>query len=170
LGCEVYPDFIEVARTRYGRRVNFNLSDQSIMSGAVPLAGWDIIVALETLEHIAEHDVVRLIELISKARPKLFVCSVPVEVGPAVWLKNGGAWLCGYPRYKEYTLCQTFWASCYQIDKLPRHQTSHIGFDWRWLAQTIRHNMKITGLRRFPLRWLPAAISSSVFIVAEPQD
>jgi hypothetical protein len=122
------------------------------------------------LEHIPEHEVVRLVERIAGARPKLFICSVPVELGPALWLKNIGAWLCRYPRYKEYAWAQTFWAGCYQLDKIPLHQTSHIGFDWRWLAQTIRHNMKIKELKRFPISWLPAAVSSSVFMVSEPRD
>jgi len=170
LGCEIQPDFIETARSRYGHRPNFKLTDQSITSGAVPFSGYDLITALETLEHIPEHDVVRLVEAIAAVRPALFICSVPVEIGPALWLKNVGAWLCRYPRYKEYTWSQTFWAGCYQLDKVPLHQTSHIGFDWRWLAQTVRHNMKIRELRRSPFPWLPAAISSSVFIVAEPRD
>jgi SAM-dependent methyltransferase len=169
LGCEIYPEFVAVARSRYGSRPNFRITDRSITSGEVPLAGFDVIAALETLEHIPEHEVVRLIEAIARARPTLFVCSVPVEIGPSVWLKNVGAWVCRYPRYKEYTWAETFWAGCYQLDKIPLHQTSHIGFDWRWLAQTIRHNMKIRRLTRFPLAWLPAAVSSSVFMVAEPR-
>jgi SAM-dependent methyltransferase len=168
LGCEIDTESIEAARSRYTKRPNFKLANQSITSGDVSLCKYDVIVALETLEHIPEHDVVRLVESIAMARPKLFICSVPVEVGPTVWLKNVGAWLCRYPRYKEYTWGQTFWAGCYQLDKLPIHQTGHMGFDWRWLAQTIRHNMKIREFRRFPIHWLPAPVSSSVFIVAEP--
>ena len=170
LGCEIQPDFIETAHSRYGKWPNFKLTNQSITSGGVSLCGYDVIVALETLEHIPEHDVVRLVESIAKAHPKLFICSVPVEIGPALCLKNVGAWLCRYPRYKEYTWAQTFWAGCYQLDKLPIHQTSHIGFDWRWLAQTIRHSMRIRDFRRFPFRWLPVAMSSSVFMVAEPRE
>jgi SAM-dependent methyltransferase len=168
--CEIDPAFVATARRRYGHRPNFKLTDQSITSGEVSLDSYDVIVALETLEHIPEHEVVRLVELIAYARPKLFICSVPIEIGPALWLKNAGACLCRYPRYKEYTWAQTFWAGCYQLDKVPLHRTSHIGFDWRWLAQTIRHNMTIKEFRRFPIHWLPAAVSSSVFMVAEPRD
>lgn len=170
LGCEIHPAFVEAARSRHGDQPNFEITDQSITSGNVSLENWDIIVALETLEHIPEHDVVRLIEKIAKAHSGLFVCSVPVEIGPTVWLKNVGAWLCRYPRYQEYKWKETFWAGCYQLDKIPLHQTGHIGFDWRWLAQTIRHNMRITSLRHLPCRWLPAAVSSSVFIVAESRS
>jgi SAM-dependent methyltransferase len=170
LGCEIFDEFVEVARSRYGGRPNFKITSQSITSGDVSLEDYDIIAALETLEHIPEPDVVKLIQSIAQARPKVFICSVPVEVGPALWLKNVGSWLCRYPRYKEYTWGQTFWGGLYRLDKLPPHQISHIGFDWRWLAKAIQDKMKIREFRRFPLNQLPAGLSSSVFMVVEPRD
>jgi hypothetical protein len=130
----------------------------------------DIVVALETFEHIPEHDVVRIIEAIAASKPRFFVCSVPVEIGPAIWLKNVGSLVTGYMRHKEYSWPETFWAGLYQLDKLPPHGTGHKGFDWRWLAQTIRHNMKIKDIRKFPFSILPAAVAFSVFMVAEPRD
>lgn len=130
----------------------------------------DIIVALETLEQIPEHDVVRIVEAVAAAKPRLFVSSVPVEIGPAIWLKNVGSLVTGYMRHKEYRWSETFWAGLYQLDKLPPHDTGHKGFDWRWLAQTIRHNMKIKEIRRFPLSILPAAVAFSVFMIAEPRE
>ncbi len=133
------------------------------------LHGADIIVALETLEHIPEPTVVRLIELVAAAHPQLFVSSVPVEIGPAVWLKNVGSLLTGYSRHRDYRWSETFWAGLYQLDRLPPHHLDHRGFDWRWLEQTIRHNMRIVETRRFPFQWLPAALSFSVFFVAEPR-
>jgi hypothetical protein len=129
----------------------------------------DIVVALETFEHIPEHDVVRIVEAVAAAMPKLFVCSVPVEIGPAIWLKNVGSLVTGYMRHKEYSWPETFWAGLYQLDKLPPHATGHKGFDWRWLAQTIRHNMKIKETRMFPFGMLPAAVAFSVFMIAEPR-
>jgi 2-polyprenyl-3-methyl-5-hydroxy-6-metoxy-1,4-benzoquinol methylase len=167
-GCEIHPASLEAAQERYADRANFAISGRSVVSGDVSLERYDIIVALETLEHINERDVVRLIESIEKAKPKLFICSVPVEIGPAVWLKNVGSWICRYPRHEEYSWAQTFWAGFYQLDRLPVHQTGHIGFDWRWLAQAVRQNMKIKILTKLPISWLPAAVSSSIFIVAEP--
>ena len=55
LGCEIQAGFIEVARARHGNQPNFRITDQSITSGNISLHDWDIIVALETLEHIPEH-------------------------------------------------------------------------------------------------------------------
>jgi hypothetical protein len=129
----------------------------------------DMVVALESLEHIPEHDVVRLIERIAQMRPMYFICSVPVEIGPAIWLKNLGSLLSGYMRHREYTWAETFWAGLYRLDRLPPHGIRHKGFDWRWLVQTVRHNFRIEEVRRFPVAVLPAALSSTLFLVARPR-
>ena len=118
----------------------------------------------------AEHAVVRIVENIARQRPRLFVCSVPVEVGPIIWIKNVGSWLMGYLRHTEYRWHETLWAGLYQLDRLPPHGTGHKGFDWRWLAQTIRHNLRIVEFRRLPARLLPAGLSTSVFFVARPRE
>jgi hypothetical protein len=57
----------------------------------------------------------------------------------------------------------------FELDKLPSHGRGHEGFDWRWLAQAIRRHMEIEKIRRFPSRYLPAALSTLVFIVAKPR-
>lgn len=168
-GIEIREDFIRTARARYGERKNFRVLQRS----AIDLEGIDtpdVVIALETLEHIPENDVVRVVEAVAALHPKRFICSVPVEIGPSIWLKNVGSLLAGYNRHRiEYTWARTFWAGLYQLDRLPPHDTGHMGFDWRWLAQTIRHNMRICEMRRFPFRFLPAAVSMSIFMVAEPR-
>jgi len=169
-GIEIEPRFVEAARARYGHNPNFRLIDDSAVHAFGNLNSADIVVALETLEHIPEHDVVRLVEAVAAAKPGLFVCSVPVEIGPSIWLKNFGSLVTGYIRHREYRWSETFWAGLYQLDKLPPHGTLHKGFDWRWLAQTIRHNMRIREIRKFPFRMLPAAVAFSVFMVAEPRE
>ncbi len=169
-GIEIDSVSVEAARSRYANCPNFRIVQQPAQDAVALFEAADIVVALEALEHIPEHDVVRIIEAVGSARPRLFVCSVPVEIGPAVWLKNVGSLAMGYMRHKSYTWSETFWAGLYQLDKLPPHDTRGKGFDWRWLAQTIRHNMKIKEIRRFPLRMLPAAVASSVFMIAVPRD
>lgn len=169
-GIEINSGFVETARLRYAHNPNFLVVHDSAVNALANLKRADIIVALETFEHIPEHDVVRIIEAVASAKPRLFVCSVPVEIGPAIWLKNVGSLITGYMRHKEYRWPETFWAGLYQLDKLPAHDTGHKGFDWRWLAQTIRHNMKIKETRKFPFFMLPAAFAFSVFIIAEPRE
>jgi hypothetical protein len=169
-GIETDYSSVEAARARYAHHPNFRVVNDSATNALVNFKGADIIVALETLEHIPEHDVVRLLEAVAAVKPKLFVASVPVEIGPAIWLKNVGSLVTGYMRHKEYRWSETFWAGLFQLDKLPPHGTGHKGFDWRWLAQTIRHNMQIKEMRRFPFNILPTAVAFSVFFVVQPRE
>ena len=169
-GIEIDPAFVDAARSRYATHENFRIVHDSVVNALPHLENADVLVAMETCEHIPEHDVVRIIEAVAAALPTIFVCSVPVEVGPSVWLKNVGSLLTGYMRHREYRWAETFWAGMYQLDRLPPHDTGHKGFDWRWLAQTIRHNMRIVEIRRFPFGFLPAVLAFSVFMIAEPRD
>lgn len=170
-GVEINPTFVAEANQRYGQQKNFRILAQSAADVDMTSSGErpDIVIALETLEHIPEHAVVRIVENIARQRPRLFVCSVPVEVGPIIWIKNVGSWLMRYLRHTEYSWRETLWAGLYQLDRLPPHGTGHKGFDWRWLAQTIRHSLQITEFRKFPARLLPAGLSTSVFFVARPR-
>jgi len=170
IGIELDDDSYSVAKQRHQHHANFTIIHDGAENRLPQLAGVDIVVALEAFEHIPEHVVVRIVEAVAQAEPKLLVCSVPVEVGPAIWFKNVGSWLTGYIRHREYTWAETFWAGLGMLDKLPPHGTGHKGFDWRWLAQTIRHNMKIREIRTFPLGFLPASLSTSVFFIAESRS
>jgi len=166
-GLDPRSDFVAIARARYQQHQNFEIIHGLIQDHYQKLQGVDMVIALETLEHIPENIVVRIVEEIAAAKPNLFVCSVPVEIGPAVWMKNFGSFLMRYLRHREYSLRETFWAGLYQLDKIPPHDTRHKGFDWRWLAQTIRHHFHIRKRWNLPIKFLPAAFSSSVFFIAE---
>jgi len=169
IGIEPNLDFIKIAEERYKNHPNFKIIYDSIENQLDNIAKVDIVVALETLEHIQEHIVVRIVEKVATIKLKLFICSVPVELGPAIWFKNIGSFFAGYMRHSEYTWKETFWAGFGKLDKLPPHGISHKGFDWRWLAQTLRHNMNIVEMRKFPFNLLPAGLSTSVFFIAKPR-
>lgn len=168
-GIDLKESRVTVARERFQSHSNFEIIQDSAEKQLDQLSDIDIVVALETLEHIPEHIVVRIVEGVARLKPRLFICSVPVEVGPAVWVKNYGSPLMGYQRTK-YTWRETFWAGLWRIDKLPPHGTNHKGFDWRWLAQTIRHNMNIREMRKLPFGFFPAALSTNVFFIVEPRQ
>ena len=170
LGIELNQEFAEMAKSRYGQERNFRIINDSIENHYSELKNTDFIISLETLEHIPEHVVVRLIEQIAIANPKYFVCSVPNEVGPIVWIKNVGSLLMGYMRHTEYKWSETLYAGLYQLDKIETHSTGHKGFDWRWLAQTIRHNRKITKTLCSPFRLLPKIFSLSVIFICHQKD
>jgi SAM-dependent methyltransferase len=169
-GIDLDAEHIEIARARHGHHANFRAIAADAVASLDDIESADIVFALETLEHLPGNAAVRVTEKIARIRPRLFICSVPVEIGPALWCKNVGSWLCGYVRYKSYTWSETFWAGLYNFDRVGPHQTGHRGFDWRWLAQTIRHSMQIREIRKFPISFMPAALSTSVFMICEPRQ
>jgi SAM-dependent methyltransferase len=169
-GIDLDPEFIAAARRYHGHRPHcrFVEADASDPSHYQPDSA-DIVFALEAFEHIPEGQVVRIVENVCRiVRPNLFAATVPVEVGPAVWIKNWGSALMGYDRMSG-NLRETLWAGLYRLDRVPTHATGHLGFDWRWLAQTIRHNAPIREIRSLPFRFLPTSLAPTVLMVAEPR-
>ena len=154
--------FADILTERFSARPNFSLRFGSICDHYDCLQGADLIIALESLEHIPEHDVVRVVEEVARAGPRRFYVTVPNEIGPALLVKNVGSFLMGWGRWKEYSWRETWAAARYDLDSLPPHGTGHKGFDWRWLAQTIRHNMKIERTLRSPNQLVPLWLSPSV--------
>jgi SAM-dependent methyltransferase len=165
VGIELDANFAQIAERRYGSCENFRMINGQIQDHYAEFANADVVLALETLEHIPEHIVVRIVEQIALANPRAFMCSVPNEIGPIIWVKNIGSLLMGYIRHKEYKWSETFFAGIFDLERVGTHGTSHKGFDWRWLAQTIRHNMKIARIYSTPLGWLPKTLSPSIIFV-----
>jgi 2-polyprenyl-3-methyl-5-hydroxy-6-metoxy-1,4-benzoquinol methylase len=96
-GIELNEERVAVARERHGHHRNFRVIHDSATEALqhVQADQVDVVVALETLEHVPEHEVVRIVERIAELRPKRFICSVPVEIGPAIWVKNVGSFVTG---------------------------------------------------------------------------
>ena len=169
IGIEPRGDFVKTSIERYNSMSNFQII-KGFAEEIIPNINQkiDIITGLESFEHIPEYIVPSLLRSISAKSPKIFACSVPVEVGPAIWIKNIGSKLMGYKRYKEYTWKETFWAGLYQLDKVPPHDTGHKGFDWRWLKHNIRQSMKITSVSKSPFSFIPAAFTPSICFTSVP--
>jgi SAM-dependent methyltransferase len=171
-GVDISETAIAVARQRHKGRNNcrFELGDAADAQFA-EAGSADIVIALETLEHIPEATVVRIVENVCLVvRPRLFVASVPIEIGPAIWVKSVGSKMMGYRRGSDYTWGYVFWAGLYNLNRVPTHGVRHVGFNWYWLEQTIRHNAKIRESRAMPFRWLPKWIAPSVMFIAEPDQ
>jgi hypothetical protein len=167
VGIEIDENFAQTAKDRFENFSNFRIVKGPAENNYHEFEDKDFIIALETFEHISENIVVRIIENISTANPAYFLCSVPNEIGPVIWLKNIGSFIMRYTRHTEYSWKETFYAGLYQLDKLEAHTTGHKGFDWRWLAQTIRHNRKITATLSNPFRWMPKSLSLSLIFVCK---
>jgi hypothetical protein len=170
-GIEVSEESVRVARQRHGVNPNFRVIHDAAQDVLRTLDRPDLIVALETLEHIPTRQTVRIIEAVADLAPRLFVCSVPVEIGPIIWIKNVGSALIRYDRRGRFhwrAFRQTFWAGAHQLDRVPTHTNGHMGFDWRWVGQTIRQEMKIRETRTLPFGFLPAGFATNVVFLAEP--
>jgi SAM-dependent methyltransferase len=169
-GVDLDEEVIAIARQRYAGRNNctFLLADAADPQFVEPGSA-DIVVALETLEHIPEATVVRIVENVAGViRPRLFIVSVPIEIGPAIWVKYLGSKLMGYRRSRTYTWRDAFWAGLYNLNRVPTHGVQHRGFNWYWLEQTVRHNAQLRESRSMPFRWLPKWLAPSVMFIAEP--
>ncbi len=169
-GIELRAETCDLARSRHGDIDGFEVICDSVENHFPRFDGADVVIGLESFEHIPEPIVVRTLEAIRAARVPYFYCTVPNEVGPAILIKNVGSWLMRYPRYKEYTWAETWHAFRYDLDKVTLHTTKHIGFDWRWLAQTIRQNVRITQITTSPFRLVPRSWSPSIGFVCERRD
>lgn len=90
----------------------------------------DCIIVLETLEHVTEYDVPKLIDWLARMKAPALI-TVPNEVGPAVLVKNLGSALIGYRRHREYRIQDTLNAAFGRLERLQPHGTGHLGFDWR---------------------------------------
>ena len=165
VGIDIDENLAGIAKERYSSYKNFRIINDSITNHYTELENADVIIALEALEHIPENIVVRVIEHIARAKPAAFICSVPNEVGPIILLKNIGSLLTGYMRHKEYKWRETLLVSLFNLDKVETHGIGHKGFDWRWLAQTIRHNMRINQIHTNPFDWLPKTFSFSILFI-----
>ena len=111
-GVDIDEEVIATARLRYASRNDcaFLLADAADPQFVEPGSA-DIVIALETFEHIPEAAVVRIVENVAHiVLPRLFVVSVPIEIGPAIWIKYLGSKLMGYRRSRIYTWRYVFWA------------------------------------------------------------
>ena len=161
-GIELRKDFCGMAIEKYEQYENFKIIEDSIENHFGKFITADVIIGLESFEHIPPGLVVRTIEAVSKASFMYLYLTVPNEVGPAIFVKNIGSALMGYERYKEYKWRETFFASIYDLDKVERHSLGHKGFDWRWLAQTLRLNTTIVKKTCSPANFIPKFISPSI--------
>jgi len=170
VGIELRSDGYDIGFDRYGHFDNFKIIQDSIENQFEMFNDVDIIIGLETFEHLPEWLVVRTVEAISKVSFMYLYVTVPNEVGPAILIKNIGSALMGYQRYKEYQWRETFYASIYNLDKVKKHDMGHIGFDWRWLAQTLRQNVTIVRNTTSPFDFIPKFISPSIGFICVRSD
>ncbi|WP_250397473.1 class I SAM-dependent methyltransferase [Synechococcus sp. MU1651] len=167
---EIDSTLSDVALRSFGGNPDFSLHVESVESWIGKFDGFDLIVAHESFEHIPPLVVSRVIDSLGKSRFGCLLVTVPVEIGPSILIKNIGSFLMGYSRYKEYRWHETLSASLYRLDNVDRHVLGHKGFDWRWLSQTLRLNLKIIKTLKSPFQFIPSFVSPSIGFVCVPDS
>ena len=81
LGVELdATNYASIATKRYGNKDNFKIIIDSIEKHYDKFSEQDLIIGLETFEHIPESLVVRIIEAINESKVRYFYATVPNEI------------------------------------------------------------------------------------------
>jgi SAM-dependent methyltransferase len=177
-GIELIEDLYKEAKQRHTGQANCRFILGSVLDSDVQKqldASYDVIIALETCEHIPARNLPLVFDLLrNKLHCAYFISSVPIEIGPTIFLKNAGSWLLHYGRFREYSARETLNAALSRIDKLPPHSADHAyprhkGFDWRSYRYLLHQDFVINQTLHLPLGWLPACLSTNVMFIAQPR-
>jgi len=177
-GIEFVQEFFITAKEKYADCSNFKLIQGSILDKELQDKldeSYDVIVALETFEHIHTRNIASVFDLFrNKITCTYFITSVPVEVGFTIFVKNFGSFLMHYRRYKEYTIKDTIISMFYQVQKLKPHSGTndypgHKGFDWRCYRYLLHQDFEIRKIIHLPLIWLPSFLSTNVMFISAPR-
>ncbi len=171
---EVKQHLAEHPRTDLSQRIELIVAEAD-----VPSESCDVVICAGTLEHISigqRYDFYEFARRILKPGGRI-VIDVPVELGPAVLIKQfGRRVLKSYP--SEYSMRELVTAACGMTvydpnrfdPRLPHDEffESHKGFDHRLLAREMRGcGFKIDRKVGSPVSWLPANLANQeVLLVA----
>ena len=166
-GIEKSLTFVDHLETKKKKNNNFNFI-HDYAQGQSKLFKWaDVIISLETLEHIPDDQITNLIIEIGKVKPDIFFSSVPNEVGPIIWIKNIYSLLINYDRHKEYNLKDTFFSGIGMFHLVREHAAGHRGFDWRKLYKLINKNYQVSEILTSPYNFMPKILSPSIYFVCK---
>jgi len=177
-GVELLEDFYIEANGRLGKFKNCRLLGGSILDSELQSrleADYDVVIALETFEHIQARDVSAALGYIrNRLRCSYFLSSVPVELGCTILIKNLGSMILHYGRYREYTFKETLNAALCRLHKVSPHGSEreypgHKGFDWRFYRYLLNQDFTILNQNNLPYQWLPANLSTNIMFVAQPR-
>ncbi len=165
IGIDKSPRFNEYIEKKFGKFKNFKYINDNVHDHKDLLNWADMVISLETLEHIPEKSLKELITEIGKAKPDVFFSSVPNEVGPIVWVKNLYSILVRYDRHLEYSWKDTFFSGLGLFHYVRQHEAGHRGFDWRNLSKLINASYKIEKIYSSPYKYIPKPLSPSIYFL-----
>ena len=162
-GIEPHTPFCKEINKRFPSAKNFKIINDKIENVINHFNSFDLILALDILEHIPLNIRFQIIEDISKIEFSDLFINVPNEIGPAILIKNIGSKMMNYNRDYEYSFIETLNAFFYKIENLPSHEKYHKGFDWRVLHYILHYYFK-TKIYTNPRNLLPRMFSPNILI------
>jgi SAM-dependent methyltransferase len=146
---------------------------------------FDVVTCTEVLEHCTDESREHVLEDINQlvARDGVVIVSVPVEIGPALLLKETLRTIAGwrgigdYPFKERYCLREilkmTFAGSHTVIPRSllpgPIPYYGHKGFNWLSLERRLRGSFAVQTRHFSPLNWSRGWLSSQVWFVCRPR-
>lgn len=178
-GIEFLDVCYQAAKEKYESHSNFNIILGSILDSNLQSQlenSYDVVIALETFEHIHARDVSTALGFVrNKIISSYFISSVPVEIGLIILIKNLGSCLMHYSRGNEYSAKDTIYAMLNKSHKIKPHSENneypgHKGFDWRFYRYLLHQDFNITKTHHLPIPWLPALLSTNILFVSTPRE
>lgn len=161
-GFESHPGAVALARRRWNASEQIHIHNCESAEQMQPDKTFNVALCMEVLEHLSNETLHGYLAAIARSLDGYLLVTVPVEFGPCFLFKNLLQRITRRPN-DNYRLCDTFWASLFRPDKLPRQH--HKGFDYRALVTTLGQYFEIESVEGMvPLA--PAWMGFTVGIVA----
>jgi len=129
---------------------------------------YDISVCLETLEHIPAADLEAYVKQLSLKTKKYCLVSVSNEKGPVLFFKHIFKFITQEKQQVEaYSLKEFLYGSIGKMDKVPRTDCGHKGFDYDALAALLKKYFTILTIEAIPMNGIPHALGFNVGFVLQ---
>jgi 2-polyprenyl-3-methyl-5-hydroxy-6-metoxy-1,4-benzoquinol methylase len=176
IGIDVDPSMLSASEELFAALPNFKFFHVRETDKIAPQS-CDLIFCTETLEHV--DDVQTAIErMIACAKPNAkMIISVPIELGPALLVKQIGRYLAnlkgsyGYEKYspKELFSAAILWDtnSFPSSHSLNEPNKGHKGFDYRNMEKLLRNKLKIQQTIFSPFPGLGNLLNSTIIWICQ---
>jgi len=183
VGAEIDDKQVDDCRARLGELTGVTFEHIDDLDGDAHKGVYDGVVCMEVLEHVVELDAIidRLYRVL--ADDGTLIVSVPVEIGPALLVKQAARRVAGwrgigdYPGTSPYTLreyvagvfagrAQHIVRPVYNVGGAGHPFHDHKGFNWKTLADRLSHCFEIRRIVASPIALLGPRFATQVWFVA----
>jgi hypothetical protein len=128
---------------------------------------FNLVICMETLEHIPDEMLEGYLTKIRDATDGLFILTVPNEIGLVFFIK----YLIKLIVFREkinpkYSFSDVMYQTLGWTSRV-KHD-DHKGFDYRRLVDRLRRDWQIEEVQAIPFNWMPLSMSFSIGIVCRP--